>query len=58
LNWELLSPAQAGGIGCGIYTTNNPEACHYVADNCSANIIFAENKVQIAKILQVSDVVP
>ena len=41
-------------MGCGIYTTNNPEACHYIADNCSANIIFAENKLQIAKILQVS----
>ena len=45
---------QAGGVGCGIYTTNAPEACHYIADNCSANIIFAENKMQIAKILQAS----
>ena len=49
----LLS--QAGGIGCGIYTTNSPEACHYIADNCSANVVIAENKVQLAKILQVSE---
>ena len=45
---------QAGGVGCGIYATNNPETCHYVADNCSASVIFAENKAQLAKILQVS----
>lgn len=50
----IIITIQAGGIGCGIYTTNNPEACHYIADNCSANIIFAENKVQVAKILQVN----
>lgn len=50
----IIITIQAGGIGCGIYTTNNPDACHYIADNCSANIIFAENKVQVAKILQVS----
>lgn len=51
---KLSCSMQAGGIGCGIYTTNNPDACQYVADNCSANIIFAENKVQVEKILEVS----
>ncbi len=48
-----LSP-QAGGIGCGVYTTNNAEACHFIADNCSANVIFCENKAQLTKILEVS----
>jgi len=30
-----------------------PEACLYIADNCSANILICENKAQLAKILQV-----
>ncbi len=47
-------PLQAGGIGCGVYTTNNAEACHYIADNSEANVVFAENKAQISKILEVS----
>jgi len=42
------------GLAVGIYTTNSPEACHYVAENCEANIIVAENKHQLHKILKVS----
>ena len=37
----------------GIYATNSPEACHYVADNCKANIIVVENNAQLQKILKV-----
>lgn len=37
----------------GIYTTNSPEACQYVAENCKANIIVVENHKQLQKILQV-----
>ncbi|XP_074650379.1 long-chain-fatty-acid--CoA ligase ACSBG2-like isoform X2 [Tubulanus polymorphus] len=48
----------AGGLAVGIYTTNSPEACHYVADNCAANIIVVENNVQLQKILQVKDKLP
>ena len=42
------------GLAAGIYTTNNPEACHFVADNCKANIIVVENQKQLDKILEVS----
>ncbi|XP_065601909.1 long-chain-fatty-acid--CoA ligase ACSBG2 isoform X2 [Cyrtonyx montezumae] len=42
----------AGGLAVGIYTTNSPEACHYVAENCSANILVVENHAQLQKILQ------
>lgn len=42
------------GFAVGIYTTNSPEACQYVADNCKANIIVVENHKQLQKILQVS----
>lgn len=45
--------SQAGGIAVGVYTTNNAEACHFIADHCSANVFFAENKTQLAKILEV-----
>ncbi|KAJ8274624.1 hypothetical protein COCON_G00092490 [Conger conger] len=48
----------AGGFGVGIYTTNSPEACHYVADNCKANILVVENHKQLQKILEVQDQLP
>ncbi|XP_034561105.1 long-chain-fatty-acid--CoA ligase ACSBG2 isoform X1 [Notolabrus celidotus] len=48
----------AGGFAVGIYTTNSPEACQYVADNCKANIIVVENHKQLQKILQVEDKLP
>ncbi|XP_048584114.1 long-chain-fatty-acid--CoA ligase ACSBG2 isoform X2 [Nematostella vectensis] len=48
----------AGGFAVGIYTTNSPEACHFVADNCNANVIVVENKAQLSKILKVWDRLP
>lgn len=41
------------GFAVGIYTTNSPEACQYVAENSKANIIVVENHKQLQKILQV-----
>lgn len=41
------------GIMTGIYATNSPEACHYVASDSRANIIVVENQKQLDKILQV-----
>uniref|UniRef100_A0A8C9VQU2 Long-chain-fatty-acid--CoA ligase ACSBG2 n=1 Tax=Scleropages formosus TaxID=113540 RepID=A0A8C9VQU2_SCLFO len=48
----------AGGFAVGIYTTNSPEACQYVAENCQANILVVENHKQLQKILQVRDKLP
>ncbi|XP_008334164.1 long-chain-fatty-acid--CoA ligase ACSBG2-like [Cynoglossus semilaevis] len=48
----------AGGLAAGIYTTNSPEACMYVAANCEANILVVENQKQLDKILQVKDQLP
>lgn len=39
----------------GIYTTNSPEACQYVADDSKANVIVVENHKQLQKILQVRE---
>uniref|UniRef100_A0A8C5B395 long-chain-fatty-acid--CoA ligase n=1 Tax=Gadus morhua TaxID=8049 RepID=A0A8C5B395_GADMO len=48
----------AGGLAAGIYTTNSPEACQYVAENCEANVLVVENHKQLVKILQVKDQLP
>uniref|UniRef100_A0A8D2MMN2 long-chain-fatty-acid--CoA ligase n=1 Tax=Zonotrichia albicollis TaxID=44394 RepID=A0A8D2MMN2_ZONAL len=48
----------AGGFAVGIYTTNSPEACHYVAENCSANVIVVENHKQLQKILEIEHRLP
>ncbi|XP_028569405.2 long-chain-fatty-acid--CoA ligase ACSBG2 isoform X2 [Podarcis muralis] len=48
----------AGGFAVGIYTTNSPEACQYVAENCGANIIVVENDRQLQKILEVKSQLP
>lgn len=42
------------GIVAGIYATNSPEACQYVASDSKANIIVVENQKQLDKILQVT----
>uniref|UniRef100_A0A667X1W3 Long-chain-fatty-acid--CoA ligase ACSBG2 n=1 Tax=Myripristis murdjan TaxID=586833 RepID=A0A667X1W3_9TELE len=48
----------AGGFAVGIYTTNSPEACQYVAENCKANVLVVENHKQLQKILQIQDQLP
>ncbi|XP_012733922.2 long-chain-fatty-acid--CoA ligase ACSBG2 isoform X2 [Fundulus heteroclitus] len=48
----------AGGLAAGIYTTNSPEACHYVAANCEANVLVVEDQKQLGKILKVKDQLP
>lgn len=41
------------GIVTGIYTTNSPEACHYIAYDSKTNIMVVENRKQLDKIMQV-----
>uniref|UniRef100_A0A672JJH0 Long-chain-fatty-acid--CoA ligase ACSBG2 n=1 Tax=Salarias fasciatus TaxID=181472 RepID=A0A672JJH0_SALFA len=48
----------AGGFAVGFYTTNSPEACQYVAENCKADIMVVENHKQLQKILQIEDKLP
>ncbi|XP_009992808.1 PREDICTED: long-chain-fatty-acid--CoA ligase ACSBG1 [Chaetura pelagica] len=43
----------AGGIVTGIYTTNSPEACHYIAHDSKTNIMVVENQKQLDKIMQI-----
>ena len=46
------------GLATGIYTTNSPEACQYVAEKCRASVIVVENNQQLQKILQVKANLP
>ncbi|XP_069061776.1 long-chain-fatty-acid--CoA ligase ACSBG2-like isoform X2 [Pleurodeles waltl] len=55
---STIGGIMAGGLAVGIYTSNSPEACQYVAENCKANILVVENPQQLAKILQVQDQLP
>ncbi|XP_066566872.1 long-chain-fatty-acid--CoA ligase ACSBG2 isoform X2 [Amia ocellicauda] len=48
----------AGGLAAGIYTTNSPEACEYVANHCEANVLLVENHKQLVKILKIKDQLP
>uniref|UniRef100_A0A8B9FZF4 Long-chain-fatty-acid--CoA ligase ACSBG2 n=2 Tax=Amazona collaria TaxID=241587 RepID=A0A8B9FZF4_9PSIT len=48
----------AGGFAVGIYATNSPEACHYIAENCSANVVIVENHKQLQKILEIQHKLP
>ncbi|KAF7236404.1 Long-chain-fatty-acid--CoA ligase ACSBG2 [Varanus komodoensis] len=48
----------AGGLAVGIYTTNSPEACQYVAENCGANIIVVQNDKQLQKIQEIQHRLP
>ncbi|XP_061871214.1 long-chain-fatty-acid--CoA ligase ACSBG2 isoform X2 [Colius striatus] len=48
----------AGGFAVGIYTTNSPEACHYIAESCSAHVLVVENHKQLQKILEIQHKLP
>ncbi|XP_065885757.1 long-chain-fatty-acid--CoA ligase ACSBG2-like [Dysidea avara] len=48
-----LGAVFAGGLSTGMYTTSSPETCHYILENCKANIVVVENKEQLDKILEI-----
>ena len=46
-------PSPCSGLSAGVYATNAPEACHYVLNDCKANVCVVENQKQLDKILEV-----
>jgi long-subunit acyl-CoA synthetase (AMP-forming) len=48
----------AGAIPAGIYTTNTPDQCQYIAEHCEARVAFVENAEQLAKFRAVRDQLP
>jgi len=47
-----LAAIAAGGIACGVYTTNGTEATHYVIEHSEAAIVVVETEQQCEKILK------
>ena len=43
----------AGGVAAGIYTSNNPEACHYVAEHSEAAVVVCEGREQLGKFQEI-----
>ena len=41
------------GLACGIYATNNAEACTYIAEDCKVAIAVVEDQKQLDKFLKV-----
>ncbi len=48
----------AGGVPGGIYTTNSPEQCQYIAEHSEANIAVVENAEQLAKFKEIRGNLP
>lgn len=48
----------AGAKGAGIYTTNNPELCHYISEHSEARVALVENLHQLEKFLEIRDKLP
>jgi len=44
----------ASAIAAGIYTTNTPEACFYIAEHSKAEVIVCEGNKQLAKFVKTS----
>jgi len=53
-----LGAIYAGGFAVGMYTTNNPDACHHCLDQSNANICVVEDDKQLQKILKIKDSLP
>ena len=48
----------AGAVPGGIYVTNSPEQCKYIAEHSEANIAVVENVSQLAKFKKIRDQLP
>ncbi|CAB4067953.1 ACSBG [Lepeophtheirus salmonis] len=53
-----LGAIYAGGIPSGIYPTNNPDSCKYIASHCHCTIMFVENQEQLQKIQSIKTQLP
>jgi long-subunit acyl-CoA synthetase (AMP-forming) len=58
--WAIANMAgiYGGGTPVGIYTTNTPQQCKYIAGHSDSNIAVVENQDQLAKFLEIRDQLP
>ena len=45
-------------IPVGLYSTNGPNVCSYIANHSETSVIMAEDKVQLDKYIKVKDEIP
>ena len=50
-----MGTIHADCITAGVYTTNSPDTCLYVASDTAAKLIVVENEIQLVKYLKNSD---
>ncbi len=48
----------AGGVPAGIYTTNSPAQCRYIAEHSESNIAVVDDATQLAKFLEIRAELP
>jgi long-subunit acyl-CoA synthetase (AMP-forming) len=48
----------AGGLPAGIYITNTPEQCHYIAEHAEASVAVVENEQYLQVFLSIRDRLP
>lgn len=53
-----IAAIHSGAIPAGIYTSNSPEQCQYIADNCNATVAVVENTAQLTKFKAIADQLP
>lgn len=58
--WSIADMAAiyAGGRPAGIYTTNSPDQCRYIAEHAEVQVAVVENAAQLAKFLEIRDDLP
>ncbi|MGB1275093.1 MAG: AMP-dependent synthetase/ligase [Nannocystaceae bacterium] len=58
--WAIADMAAiyAGGFPAGIYTTNSPDQCLYIAEHSDSAIAVVENAEQLAKFKEIRDKLP
>jgi long-subunit acyl-CoA synthetase (AMP-forming) len=53
-----IATMAAGGLPAGVYTTNTPEQCHYIAEHAEAVVAIVENQEYLERFLAVRDRLP
>jgi len=56
--WAFYGTIMADNVAVGVYTTNTTSACQYVAEHSSAELIVAEDEIQMQKYLDILDQLP
>jgi long-chain-fatty-acid--CoA ligase ACSBG len=60
VEWHVshMGAVLAGGKSAGIYTTNGPDACHYVADHSESEIVVVDTIKNMQKFLEIRSRLP